>query len=295
MRRALTLVCLIIFAAFALAILASCNQADEDEDTASASYGQKQPFDRASPTEADVTGGKGGDESGEATETAGETTEESGGTTEQSDEGTESGTSASTGGASTEGQGDSKTEEGAGMTDTTGSTNGNSGGNTVVLETTKGDVVIQLYEEWSPLGVAHFKELVNDKFYDGAPWFRVIPGFVAQCGIAADPAMNQKWEEKTIKDEPVVKGNARGTVVYGKTGLPDSRSTHIFINFVDNSSKLDGQGFSAFGEVIEGMDVADKLFACEFRDQGALAASGGLDKFKTQFQNADYIVRAYIK
>ena len=170
-----------------------------------------------------------------------------------------------------------------------------SDGNTVVLETTKGNIVIRLHEDWSPLGATHFKELVNAKFYDGAPWFRVIDDFVAQCGIAANPAMNQEWGNKTLKDEPVIKGNLRGYVVYGATMDPDSRSTHFFINLVDNSEALDSQGFAAFGEVIDGMDVVDKLAYCEYRDQRALAHQNGMDRFKKQFPDADYILRAYIR
>ena len=54
----------------------------------------------------------------------------------------------------------------------------------VVFETTKGDITFELHPEWAPIGVEHFLELVNAGFYDGAPWFRVLPGFVAQCGVA---------------------------------------------------------------------------------------------------------------
>jgi len=114
-------------------------------------------------------------------------------------------------------------------------------------------------------------------------------------GIAANPAMNQEWGNKTLKDEPVIKGNLRGYVVYGATMDPDSRSTHFFINLVDNSEALDSQGFAAFGEVIDGMDVVDKLAYCEYRDQRALAHQNGMDRFKKQFPDADYILRAYIR
>ena len=165
--------------------------------------------------------------------------------------------------------------------------------NLVVLETTKGNIVIKLHPEWSPKGVEHFKELVNAGFYNGAPWFRVIDGFVAQTGVAADPRLNKSWEEKTIQDEPVVKGNIRGRVAYGQTGQPNSRSTHFFINYADNS-RLDAQGFAAFGEVEEGMDVADKLTRCEYQRQDILAAEGGLAQFKKMFPNADYITKAYV-
>jgi peptidyl-prolyl cis-trans isomerase A (cyclophilin A) len=165
----------------------------------------------------------------------------------------------------------------------------------VVFETTKGEMLLEVHPEWSPLGAAHFLELVEAGYYDGAPWFRVIDRFVAQCGIAADPKLNEEWSEKTIKDEPVVKGNQPGFIAFGKSSAPNSRSTHIFINLVDNSSRLDTYGFSAFARVAKGMDVAQKLFRCEFEDQFGLMQEGGLDKFKRQYPGADYITKAYVK
>ncbi len=262
------IVALLLFLALTMAFAAGCQDKDlaDDEQTMT----QQTPSDPASADDPDVLGGteaSAGDEGGEAAE--GEAAEgEAAGETE----GTE-------------------TETGSGD----GMTNGTPAGPTVVFETTKGNIVLSVHPEWSPLGAVHFMELINSGFYNGAPWFRVIDGFVAQCGIAADPALNSKWGEKTINDEPVVQGNTRGMVAFGKSGAPNSRSTHIFINLVDNSRGLDPQGFSCFAEVIEGMDVADKLTRCEFGDQGALAAPGGLDKFKAQYPDADYIVKAYLK
>jgi cyclophilin family peptidyl-prolyl cis-trans isomerase len=165
----------------------------------------------------------------------------------------------------------------------------------VVFETTKGELDIEVHPEWSPLGAAHFLELVKAGYYDGAPWFRVVDRFVAQCGIAADPKLNEEWGEKTIKDEPVVRGNQPGFVAFGKTGEPNSRSTHIYINLVDNSERLDKQGFACFARVARGMDVAQKLCRCEYDDQWGLMQEGGLDKFKAQFPEGDYIVKAYVK
>lgn len=164
----------------------------------------------------------------------------------------------------------------------------------VAFETTKGKIVMEVHPEWSPIGAAHFIELVNAKFYDGAPWFRVLEGFVAQCGVSADPAMNTRYMESTIQDEPVIQGNEPGYVAFGKTMAPNSRSTHIFINFGDNRGSLDGQGFSCFAKVIEGMDVAQKLERVEYQDQAGLAAAGGIDAFKKAFPNADFITKAYV-
>lgn len=165
----------------------------------------------------------------------------------------------------------------------------------VVLETTKGNIVFEVHPDWAPLGAAHFLELVNAKYYDGAPWFRVIDGFVAQCGIAADPAMTAKWQSQTIQDEPVKQGNKPGYVAFGKTQMPNSRSTHIFINYGDNTMSLDPQGFACFAQVVEGMDVAQKLFKAEFANQDALSKPGGMDAFKKAFPEADYIKKAYVK
>lgn len=176
------------------------------------------------------------------------------------------------------------------------------GGTTVVvLETTKGNIELTVHDEWAPIGAKHFLELVNAKFYDGAPWFRVIdvPGstrpFVAQCGVAADPKLNEEWAPKTIVDEPVKKGNLPGTVCFGKSGRPNSRSTHIFVNLGDNTSSLDPQDFACFAEVTKGMDVAAKLTKVEYRDQTKLSMPGGMEDFRKSFPNADYIKKAYVK
>jgi peptidyl-prolyl cis-trans isomerase A (cyclophilin A) len=166
----------------------------------------------------------------------------------------------------------------------------------VVLETSKGNIVLGIHEDWSPLGAKHFLELVDAGYYNGAPWFRVIKGFMCQCGIAADPAVTAKWQNQTIQDEPVIKGNSRGNVSFGKSGAPNSRSTHFFINYVDNSQSLDPQGFSAFAEVVEGMDVADKLKITGEGtvEQGQLSARG-IAYFKEKFPDGDVIIRAYVK
>ena len=176
----------------------------------------------------------------------------------------------------------------------------------VVLETTDGDIVLEVHHAWSPLGAPHFLELVRDGFYDGAPWFRVIDGFMAQTGISANADMNAKWGRSTIMDDPVVYGNKRGFVSFGTSGR-NSRTAHIFINFSDNSSMLDPQGFTAFARVIEGMDILDGLYRIpdgppgsnrlgdSTLTQGSLATPEGLAEFKSHFPDADYIKKAYIR
>jgi peptidyl-prolyl cis-trans isomerase A (cyclophilin A) len=146
----------------------------------------------------------------------------------------------------------------------------------VKFVTTQGDVIIQVTRAWAPLGADRFYNLVRGKFYDGAPFFRVIPGFMAQFGINPDPKVSAVWMNQNITDDPVKEKNTRGFVTFAKTSMPNTRSTQVFINYGDNSANLDPQGFAPFGEVIEGMDVVDKFYSGYGGnpDQGALQQLG---------------------
>lgn len=168
----------------------------------------------------------------------------------------------------------------------------------VLLETTKGNVVLDVHPEWSPKGAARFKELVELGFYNDVAFFRVLDGFMAQVGINGDPALHAKWKDNNIMDEPVVESNKRGYVSFAKSGLPNSRSTQFFINFGDNSN-LDGMGFSPFAQVIEGMDVVDDLYngygegapSGRGPNQGKLVEGGNV-YLKKEFPMLDYIKKA---
>jgi len=129
----------------------------------------------------------------------------------------------------------------------------------VKLETSKGDIIIDVYRDWSPLGADQFQKLVKSDFYDDCRFFRVLSGFMAQCGINGDPAVHAKAKQE-IRDDPVVVSNKRSYVTFAKTGAPNSRSTQFFINYKDNSN-LDQMGFSPFGRVSAGMKVVDALFS----------------------------------
>ncbi len=125
--------------------------------------------------------------------------------------------------------------------------------------TTRGVFVVQVTRDWSPVGADRFYNLVKYGFFTNASFFRVLPGFVAQFGINARPAISRVWSHATIPDDPVKQSNRRGTLSFATAG-PNTRTTQIFINLADNPS-LDSRGFSPFGEVIEGMDVVDKFYS----------------------------------
>jgi peptidyl-prolyl cis-trans isomerase A (cyclophilin A) len=130
----------------------------------------------------------------------------------------------------------------------------------VQFNTTQGIILILVTRAWAPLGADRFYNLVRGKFFDGAPFFRVIPGFMAQFGINPDPKVSAVWMNQNITDDPVKESNKRGFVTFAKTGMPNTRSTQVFINYGDNS-RLDADGFAPFGEVVEGMEVADKFYS----------------------------------
>ena len=126
--------------------------------------------------------------------------------------------------------------------------------------TTKGPFVVEVTRAWAPLGADRFYNLVKNGFYDGASFFRVVPGFVVQFGISAYPPVSAAWDNANIQDEPVIQSNKRGYLTYAKTSLPNTRSTQIFINLKDNAG-LDRQGFSPFGVVDgQGMKVVDMFY-----------------------------------
>jgi peptidyl-prolyl cis-trans isomerase A (cyclophilin A) len=127
----------------------------------------------------------------------------------------------------------------------------------VLFTTSMGDVVIQVNRDWAPRGADRFYTLVKTGFYDNTKFFRVVPGFVAQFGIAADPKVHAKWNGAPLRDDPVKQTNGRGTLTFATSG-PNTRTTQLFINYADNS-RLDGMGFSPFGIVTQGMDLVDKI------------------------------------
>jgi peptidyl-prolyl cis-trans isomerase A (cyclophilin A) len=167
--------------------------------------------------------------------------------------------------------------------------------------TSQGDFTVEVHRAWSPNGADRFFNLVKNGFYDDCRFFRVISGFMVQFGINGDPKISAQWRPATIPDDPLVQGNKRGLVTFAKTGQPNSRTTQVFINFGDNS-RLDPQGFSAFGKISdEGMKVVDKLYASYGEgapsgggpDQGRIQSDGNA-YLKASFPKLDYVKKAVI-
>jgi peptidyl-prolyl cis-trans isomerase A (cyclophilin A) len=171
----------------------------------------------------------------------------------------------------------------------------------VRLETSKGLIVIAVHRDWAPHGADRFHELVTSGYYDEARFFRVRPRTWIQFGIAGDPKVAQAWRTKTIPDDPY-KGvsNKRGTVAFAFKD-PNGRTTQVFINLKDNSETHDREPFVAFGEVVEGMEVADALYAEYGEGPGGIRAGrqdpvfdGGNVYLKEKFPLLDYIKAARV-
>jgi cyclophilin family peptidyl-prolyl cis-trans isomerase len=135
----------------------------------------------------------------------------------------------------------------------------------VKLTTSLGEIVIQLNPEKAPISSANFLTYVNEGFYNGTIFHRIIPGFMAQGG-GFDTEFNQKAVHDPIKNE-ADNGlpNKRGTLAMARTNVPDSATAQFFINYKDNSflnyssPTASGWGYAVFGEVIEGMDIVDEM------------------------------------
>jgi peptidyl-prolyl cis-trans isomerase A (cyclophilin A) len=171
----------------------------------------------------------------------------------------------------------------------------------VKLETTSGDVVIEVYRKWAPMGADRFFNLVKIGYYDDTAFYRVIDGFMAQVGMHGDPQVQAAWANASIKDDPILKPNSRGMVTFAARTAPDSRTTQFFINYGDNSRLRVHGKFAPFGKVVEGMEVVDSLYSGygEGAPRGRGPSQGtimreGNEYLKKDFPRLDYINRATI-
>ena len=134
----------------------------------------------------------------------------------------------------------------------------------VVMETSAGKIVIELYADKSPATVKNFLQYVEDKHYDGTIFHRVIADFMIQGG-GFEPGLKEKKTRDPVKNEAGngVK-NERGTIAMARTPDPDSATAQFFINTVDNerldrANASDKFGYAVFGKVVEGLDVVDRI------------------------------------
>ena len=137
----------------------------------------------------------------------------------------------------------------------------------VVMETSKGTIKIELYPDKAPETAANFLRYVDDKFYDGTIFHRVIPGFMIQGG-GMTPEMTEKSTRDPIKNESANGlANNRGTIAMARTGDPHSATSQFFINHITNvglnRGERDEWGYAVFGKVTEGLDVVDAIAQVE--------------------------------
>ncbi len=135
----------------------------------------------------------------------------------------------------------------------------------VKLETSAGDMFVEVYADKAPLSAKNFLEYVQEGFYNGTIFHRVIPGFMVQGGGFL-PGLEQKKTKSPIKNE-AKNGlkNLRGTVAMARTSIIDSATSQFFINSVDNafldfrSENSNEYGYAVFGKIIDGLEVVDTI------------------------------------
>jgi peptidyl-prolyl cis-trans isomerase A (cyclophilin A) len=160
----------------------------------------------------------------------------------------------------------------------------------VRFDTTRGEFAITVTRAWAPLEADRFYNLVKHHFYDNAAFFRVVPSFVVQFGISANPAVSAAWRHVEMKDDPPSQTNKRGTITFAQTGSPNSRGTQVFINLKDNP-RLDhmGQGFAPFGIVDgNGMNVVEMMY-------DGYGDSAGPDQDQLEKQGDPYLRKGWPK
>lgn len=171
----------------------------------------------------------------------------------------------------------------------------------VRLETSKGNIDIEVHREWAPIGADRFRELVTTGYFDDNRFFRVVAGRWAQFGINGSPARSTAWRRRTMPDDPRRQSNVRGTVAFA-FAVPNGRTTQVYIALSDLSATQDEQGFAPFGRVAQGMDVADRLNAEYGENSGSGIRAGrqqplfdaGNAYLDREFPRLDRIIRARV-
>lgn len=151
----------------------------------------------------------------------------------------------------------------------------------ISMQTTAGEILLEVYPQAAPNAAARFIELVETGFYDNTPVSRVVPGFVAQFGINwREPHRN--WQDNNFDDDPSRFALERGTVAFAKAG-PDTNSTQVFINYTENDRLAEPRfNFTVFAQVVEGMDTVDNFISLG-------DPNGGLDQQRLWEDGAAYL------
>ena len=141
----------------------------------------------------------------------------------------------------------------------------------VILDTSLGKIAIELYADKAPITVKNFLQYVDDKFYDGTIFHRVIADFMIQGG-GMEPGLKEKKTREAIKNESANGvSNERGTIAMARLPEPDTATAQFFINVKDNP-RLDGSdtkpGYAVFGRVVDGLDIVDKIRVVDTGEQG---------------------------
>jgi peptidyl-prolyl cis-trans isomerase A (cyclophilin A) len=172
----------------------------------------------------------------------------------------------------------------------------------VKFKTTAGSFVLKVHRDWSPNGADRFYDLVREKYYDDSRFFRVVPGCWVQFGINGNPKIAQQQRHVTIPDDALKQHNTLGYVAFSNTG-PNTRSTQVYINLGDNTARNDAEaGFAPFGQVVEGMDVVEKLYGGYGEHSGGGMRAGHQDEMfaggnaylDREFPKLDKLTRASI-
>ena len=163
------------------------------------------------------------------------------------------------------------------------------------FETNRGDFVVEVHRIWAKRGADRFYNLVKIGFYDDVCVFRVEPKWVVQWGLKGIPTVDAAWLPAAIKDDVDRQDNGIGYVTFANSG-PNSRGTQIFVNVVDNSTKLSKRRFAPFGKVVDGMDVVRSFYAgyeSSPPNQQKIRTDGN-DYLAREFPELDWIHRATI-
>jgi homoserine O-acetyltransferase len=141
------------------------------------------------------------------------------------------------------------------------------------FETSKGVFVLELIREWGPIGADRLHNLARLGYYDDTRVHRVNKNYIAQFGLNGNPAVNTAWKDQYLADDPPRSHNVRASFAFSFKAIPNTRSTQIYINLVDNS-RNDAEAFTMLGTVVEGMSVVDSLYSGYGENSGSGVRQG---------------------